>query len=238
MARDKTDKTDTIPAAKPATLTSKGKQTAKITSPDMETILAVNEALRADPNAEFIFALYWRARTLLDDPNLPKAAVVFEMMQSVFSAFEGGLAHNDIADAYPVAAWQKDTVEIPRAWLGVWIEGWTKYKSGNTGSTLGEAFGVEGGGQGKQPVRERIGQINRDIRLSNKVEIEYRSAQADNCKATWEGAFQAVADDEGVSVDTVKRAHKKHKEAKLQRMEYLGLLKADGGKASLSDAPD
>lgn len=71
MARDKTDKTDktdTIPAAKPATLTSKGKQTAKITSPDMETILAVNEALRADPNAEFIFTLYWRTRTLLDEP--------------------------------------------------------------------------------------------------------------------------------------------------------------------------
>jgi hypothetical protein len=232
MARDKTDKTDTTPAATPATLTSKGKQTVKKTTPDMETIRAVNEALRADPNAEFIFELYWRARTLLDDPDLPKAAVAFEMMQSAFSAFEGGLAHNDIADAYPVAAWRKDTVEIPRALLRVWVEGWAKYKSGNTGSTLGEAFGVEGGGQGRQPVRERMDQINRDIRLSNKVEIEYRSTQADNGNAAWERAFHAVAEDEGVSADTVKRAHKKHKEAKLHRMEYLGLLKANGGKAS------
>lgn len=228
MARDKTDKT---PAA---TLTSKGKQTVKKTTPDMETICALNEALRADPDAEFIFALYWRARTLLDDTDLPKAAVAFEMTQSAFSAFEGGLAHKDIADAYPVAAWRKDAVEIPRAWLRVWVEGWAKYKSGNTGSTLGEAFGVEGGGQGRQPVRERMDQINRDIRLSNKVEIEYRSAQANNGSATWERAIRAVVEDEdeSVSEDTVKRAHKKHKEAKLQRMEYLRLLKADGGKAS------
>lgn len=229
MARDKTDNTDNTPAA---TLTSKGKQTVKKTTPDMETIRALNEALRADPKAAFIFALYWRAGTLLDDPDLPEAAVAFEMMQSAFSAFEGGLEHNDIADAYPKTAWRKDTVEIPRDWLRVLVEGWAKYKSGNTGSTLGEAFGVEGGGQGRQPIRERMDQINRDIRLSNKVIIEYGSAQADNGSATLDRAFHAVAEDEGVSVDTVRRAHKKRKEATRDRMEYLHLLKADGGKAS------
>lgn len=233
MARDKTDKTSSKAHSLPGkTLVKQSKRTDEKPTLDMATIHAVSEALRADPDAAFVFALYWRAMTLVDDPDFPNAAVAFEMMQSAFSAFEGGLAHKDIADGYPVAAWREDTVEIPRAWLRVMVDGWAKYKSGNTGSTLGEAFGVEGGGQGKQPVRERLDQVNRGIRLSNKAEIEYRTVQADGGNATWERAYQAVAADEGVSDETVKRAHKKHKDAKLQRLECLGLLNPEGGKAS------
>lgn len=229
MARDKTDKTDkTLSEARALP----GDARPPNPTPDMEIARAINGALGADREADFVFNLYWRAMTLLDDSDLPKAAVAFEMMQSAFSAFEGGLAHKDIADAYPATEWREDTVEIPRDWLRVMVDGWAKYKSGNTGSTLGEAFSVEGGGQGRHPVRESLDQLNRNIRLSNKAEVEYRVAQAEGSNAAWERAFNAVAADEGVSEETVKRAHNRFRKAKLQRFDSLGLLNSEGGKAS------
>jgi hypothetical protein len=225
MARDKTDKTSSKAHSLPGkTLVKQSKRTDEKPTPDMEAIRAINEALRADPDAAFVFKLYWRAMTLVDDPDFPNAAVAFEMMQSAFSAFEGGLAHKDIADGYPVAAWREDTVEIPRAWLRVLVEGWEKYKEASTGSTVGEALGIEGGGQGKLPIREKLSQLTKDIRLSNKALVEYRARQLEDGHASWNKAYGIVANSESVSEETVKRACRKHLKAKLNREAFLGLL--------------
>ena len=219
MARDKTDKTPVATLATTAT-----QKQANNRPPDMETIRGLNGALSADPLAKFVFNLHWRASTLLDDIDLPKAAITLEMMQSALSAFENDLKHKDIAAGYPVTSWSEDTVEIPRAWLKALVEGWAKYKSGNTGSTFGEAFGIEGGGQGKLPVREKLSQLNQDIRLSNKALVEYRARQLEDGRASWNKAYEVVANSEGVSEETVKRACKKHLDAKRNREFFLGLL--------------
>jgi hypothetical protein len=231
MARNKTDKYDTTPTATPATTATPRKAINKRT-PDMETIRALNEALRADPVADFVFRLHWHARTLLDDTELPKAAIALEMMQSTFSAFEGGFEHKDVADGYPIEAWQKDTVEIPRAWLRVLVEGWEKYKAASTGSTIGEALGIEGGGQGKQSTRERLRKLKRSIQLMICVQIEYFAERVERGRGSWERAMIVVAENEGVSEDTVKRACKKLLESSLSRADYLQLFKQKGGKAS------
>jgi hypothetical protein len=60
-------------------------------TPDLEAVHAIAESQRDDPAAKFIFELHWRARTLLEDSGLPHTAITFEMIQSVLSAFEGGL---------------------------------------------------------------------------------------------------------------------------------------------------
>lgn len=81
------------------------------------------------------------------------------------------------------------------------MEAWTKYKSSPDGSTLGEAFGVEGGGQGKSPIKKHLAKLNRDTRLSNLVVVEYFHSQQ-----SWENAVAIVAEKENVGEATVKRA--------------------------------
>ncbi len=206
-------------------------------TPNLENFHAIAESLRGDPAAKFVFELHWRARTLLEDSGLPHTAITFEMIQSVLSAFEGGLAHSDIAEGYPVAAWREDNVEIPRAWLRELVVGWQKYKSGPVGSTFGEAFGIDGRGQGKQPVRAKLRQLNNELRLSKLAHVEYRTEQAEGGQGSWERACSEVAASEGVSEDTVKRACKKRLKAALSREEYLNLIKtSEGGKTSRSSA--
>ena len=190
----------------------------------METIRDLKKALSADPLAKFVFTLHWRASTLLDDTDLSKAAITLEMIQSAFSAFENDLKHKDIAAGYPVTAWREDTVEIPRAWLRAMVEGWEKYKSGYTGSNFGEAFGIEGGGKGKGKTRQKLSQINQDIRLSNEVLVEYRAMQLEDGNASLTKAYGVVANNEGVCEKTVMRACKKHLNAKRNREVLLSLL--------------
>jgi len=203
-------------------------------TPDLEAVHAIAESQRDDPAAKFIFELHWRARTLLEDSGLPHTAITFEMIQSVLSAFEGGLVHDDVMHGYPVTTtWREDTVEIPREWLRVLAKGWEKYKSGPVGSTFGEAFGLDGRGQGNQPVRAKLRQLKKDIRLSNKALVEYLAERAEGGQGSWDRAHGKVAASEGVSEDTVKRPSKKRRKTALSRAEYLNLIKAsEGGKTS------
>lgn len=202
-------------------------------TPDLEAVHAIAKSQRDDPAAKFIFELHWRARTLIEDSKLPRSAIIFEMLQSVNSAFEGGLAHNDVMHGYPVTAWREDTVEIPRAWLRVLAEGWEKYKSSPDGSTFGEAVGIDGRGQGNQPVRAQIRQLNKGLRLANMALVEFLAERAEGRQGSWESAFGKVAASEGVGEDSVKRASKKHLRATLSRFEYLNLIASpETGKTS------
>ena len=229
MAGDKTDKTPAATLATTATQKRANKKRANKKPPDMppdmETIRDLNEALSADPLAKFVFTLHWRASTLLDNNNLSKAAITLEMMQSAFSAFENDLKHKDIAAGYPVTAWREDTVEIPRAWLRAMVEGWEKYKSGYTGSDFGGAFGIEGGGKSKGKTRQKLSQINKDIRRSNKVLIEFHAMQLeDGPAASLSKAYGVVANSEGVDEKTLMRACERHLNATRNREVLLSLL--------------
>jgi len=200
-------------------------------SPDIEIIRALSDFHRRSPDERFVAQLHWRARGLLEQDRLPRTAITLEMLQSAFSAFENGMGHAEISDAYPVEAWREDTVEVPRAWLRVLVEGWEKYKSAPKGSNFGEAFGVEGGGQGQQPVRAELNALNQELRLSGRAIAEYLAERAQGGVGSWERAYHTAAEAEGVSADTVKRATAKHRPSTLAKARYLGLLDK-GGKAS------
>jgi hypothetical protein len=204
---------------------------------DPAAVHALAEFFRNNPDDDFIFQLYWRAWSLMQQSELPHAAVTFEMMESAFSGFEGGLGHDDISAGYPVKAWREDTVEIPRAWLRVLVEGWRKYKTAPAGSTFGEAFKLEGGKQGASPARERLAHFNRGIRLSNAVMIEYLDERQNGGRGSWERAAGKAAEAiENVSASTFERASKKHRHGTLSTASYLGI--ASGCTTSRRGAPD
>lgn len=194
--------------------------TAKRPKPDMEITQSVREYLTDELNG-VIFDLSNRASLLLDERELPRAAIALDMLQSRLST---DLAHSELREAYPLQAWREDTVEVPRAWLRVLVEGWETYKDAPDGTTFGEAMGLEGGGQGKFPVRTKFKQMRREVHLSNAAIIEYLTLKADGESASWERAYLAVAEAEGVSPDTVKRASEARRPAALARMDAIGLL--------------
>lgn len=198
---------------------------------DLEAIRALRQFHRENPEEEFIYQLFWRASGLLERSNLPNASIALEMIESAFNAMEGGLVHDDLRAAYPLVEWREDTVEVPRAWLRVLVEGWQKYKSDGDGRTLGEALGVEGSGQGKQPVRRQLIALNREIGISNQVLLEYAVALAKTGSASWEEAYASAAEAENVSLDTARRAWKKHGPKKYANLSESGLLD-EGGNTS------
>lgn len=205
-------------------------------TPDSEAIRELSEFLKENPKDGFIFNLCCRADCLLES-DLPRAAISLEMMQSVSSAFEAGLRHSDVSSGYPVKEWRDDTVEIPREWLSDMVEGWKKYKESPTGSNFGEAFRIEGGAQGRKPVREKLQRLNQELRLSNSALVEYLLEIANGGKASWERAFgNVVKGGAGVSEGTVKRASEKHRKRFLRVATDLGLISRRS--TSRSGAPD
>ena len=190
---------------------------------DRETLVALARYLE-DPDNAFVMQAYVYLSSLVEEDDLPRSAIAFEAMASAFSAFEAGKTHSDIRDAYPVRAWREDTVEVPRAWLRELVECWEKYKKAPESTDLGEAFGIDGSGQGRRPVRARLGRRKRDIRRVNLVVDHYLSAVLDEDRPSWNRAIEAVAEHEGVSADTVKRASGRLKERVFDRLRFLGVI--------------
>lgn len=198
-------------------------------TPDQEMLRELKSYLEDDLNKS-IFQLYNRSHMLLGNDKLPKSLISLEMLESAFSFFEAGHGHAELTEAYPVEAWREDTVEVPRAWIRVLVEAWQKYKKNGFQTTLGEAFELEGGGQGKQPAKHWLEMMNRATRMSAAVIVEYLNERSSGKSASWERACEIVAQKEDVSLDTVKRATNSMKEDILRKLSEYHVLKE--GKSS------
>ena len=177
----------------------------------------------------FLDALFLRTNALLqevDDGKLNGEIVCFETLISAFSALDEGRSHEEIKTAYPKDNWQEETIEIPKALIQLLLEGWVRYKAAGPQQTLGECFGLEGGGQGREPLKAVLARINQSKRYSNGVMIEYLAAQTDGKRISYETAIGIVADREGVSHQTVKRASEKMRPDTIAIMQARGWLKS------------
>lgn len=192
---------------------------------DRKALTELGDYLK-DPINSFVFTAsnWWEALWLSTEVN--HATVVFEAILSIHDALEKDFPREAIKDAFPVEAWKTDTVEIPRAWLQPLAEGWAKYRRAPPGTTLGEALSIEGGGAGKRPARERLLQLGKERRVSNRVIFTMASLVAANGKSSWENAYSIVAVEEDISIVTVRRASRKHRQATLESLKALGILKS------------
>lgn len=146
---------------------------------------------------------------LRESGDLTVQYIAFEAMCSIAGAYKEGFKENEIREACP-EAWGDKFVSLPAALVLALTDAWIIYQNSPTGSTLGEAFGVEGGGQGKRPAKEL--QRNRDRRrkIANDVELAYLAAGEENCAITQELAREIVAGRMKTSIDTVESAHKEY----------------------------
>lgn len=104
----------------------------------------------------------------------------------------------DLPDNFPVT--------IPYWIIRELVTGWLTYKSAPAGKTLGECFGLEGGGQGKRPAKQKWEQQTRDLVAAVQVAILVHAAHEDGDHLSLEQAFAEIAETFDVSTDTIKRA--------------------------------
>ena len=124
------------------------------------------------------------------------------------AAFEGlsviagcWLGYGSYQDRTPT---QEDMVSVPFWIVETLGLGWWKYRSeGVPGRTFGETLGIEGRGQGKHPTRERWNNWIRNQGIAKDVYLKRQSI-------TYEAAVADVAERQGVSETTVRRAWKDH----------------------------
>ena len=129
-------------------------------------------------NADKIDAL--KARLMqLDElrakEELTTTFIAFEALSSLLGSRIEGLSDGDLRPAW-LESWGDGTVEVPATLLKVLAESWVEYKDAPSGATLGEVFGLEGGGQGRSKIKDT--QATRDLhrRLANEVGSRYVAA--------------------------------------------------------------
>jgi hypothetical protein len=153
--------------------------------------------------------------------------IAFEALNSIIWATAEGYKEDEILNACP-DSWGDETVRVPADLLKALTDCWQIYKDGPSGQSLGEAFGIEGGGQGKRPSKEKQATRDRRRRLANEVEIEYRTAELTNIPITQSKAIEIVSENQGVQFSTVESAFKEYKREIRHAMRKYGMFQPDG----------
>lgn len=170
--------------------------------------------------------------TMREAGTLNTRFIALEALGALASARESGRPEEALRSCWP-KDWGDNTLNVPLSLLLALRDGWTDYKNAYSGKSLGEALKIEGGGQGAQPMKVKLANIDRARALANAVEARYQQIEQELDAISLVEAYTEVAIAHGVSPDTVKNAHKDHAPSIRREMFALGLLK--GEKTSGSD---
>lgn len=150
--------------------------------------------------------------------------LALEALGALASARKSGRPEETLRSCWP-KDWGDNTLNVPLSLLLALRDGWTDYKNAYSGKSLGEAFKIEGGGQGAQPMKVTLANIDRARALANAVEARYQQIEQELDAISLIEAYTEVAHAHGVSLDTVQNAHKAHAQSIRREMAALGLLK-------------
>lgn len=117
--------------------------------------------------------------------------------------------HNDTPKNLNQPEWRPPDdlpITIPFWVVRTLVYGWLRYKSAPAGKTVGECFGLEGGGQGKRPAKQKWDQQTRDLTAAVNVAMLRHAAIRNGERLSLEKAFMEVAEFFDVSPDTIERA--------------------------------
>ena len=159
-----------------------------------------------------------RKRTL----NTPFIAL--EALGAFAGSKASGRTEKDLQNCWP-KEWGTETLTVPLSLVLALRDGWTAYKAAPSGKSLGESLKIEGGGQGRHPMKERLKTIDRDIALANAVESKYLRIEGLPDAKSLEDVFSEVAEAHDLSIQKVKDAHTMHKHAIRHALEALGILR-------------
>jgi len=135
-----------------------------------------------------------------------------------------GRTEGDLQTCWP-KEWGTETITLPLSLILALRDGWQDYKKAPTRKTLGEAFKIEGGGQGSHPMKARLATNDRERALARAVETQYLQVKDCINALTLDEVINQVATAHGVSFGTVKDAHKAHRDSIRGTLYELEILK-------------
>lgn len=150
--------------------------------------------------------------------GLPTTYITLEGLSFFQASREQGYTDEELREAW-CDSWGKEEVVVTAALLNTLMTAWLKYCDAPSGKTLGEAFGLEAGGQGKLPAYKL--QMNRDHRreIAQQVEIEYIIAGENGDPISEERAQTMIAEQRDLSFETVRKAHNEYKKEIRQKLQ-------------------
>lgn len=173
---------------------------------------------------------YAQFEKLRQEGEISTQFIALEAFCSIVGAIREGYSEDEIINACPDAWGTEDeqTVRVPIALLQALAWAWDDYKNADAGITLGEAFGVEGGGQGKQPAKKQQATRDRRRKLAAAVEVEYRAWEKIGRPITQAEAIEFVSENQRVKLSTVEAAFNEYKQEVRDAGLRHGLIKKEG----------
>ena len=138
-----------------------------------------------------------------------KTYIAFEGLSGIISARNLGCDDQERRNLWH-ANWGDASVSVPVALLEEIALGWHSYMRSPQGKTLGEAFGLEGGGQGRSPVKSVVQTADRDFARCRAVITEYVMSSREGEAVSLEVAKERVAEKRNEKLSTIEKAYKKH----------------------------
>jgi len=163
--------------------------------------------------------------------EIPHELVSLEILHGIATLYAThGFSNDAIMDAIPVETWRDEAVSVPLPILVKLMDAWGRYKNAPSGTTLGECLNVEGAGQGRTPARDHLERMRAERKLARAAIAEYLASGTPNSVPMAQSAvFATIAERNGVSADTVKRAYRKWKGHEYTRLRQAGYLSKETG---------
>ena len=179
---------------------------------DLDKLKKVGSQIRSEGELGKLASYFLLLERMKQEGGLTAPFIAFEALARFTTARTDGFQEEDILKSCP-EAWGQQTVSIPLPLLMALRDTWDLYRSADAGVSLGETFGIEGKGQGKDKMKRKLEQRLKENRIANAVELAYLSSGETGERSdavSLDQAIEQVAEFEGLSVDTVKAYHKKH----------------------------
>ena len=112
----------------------------------------------------------------------------------------------------------KTNLEVPWVWIRSLATAFEKYKS--EGGPLGQAFGLEGGGQGKSPIIDKLMQALDERAIARWIWSRVQAARGAGKEIRIEDVVEEAAEKFSKSEETIRRAWKRF--GKLERLRSAG----------------
>lgn len=161
-----------------------------------------------------------------DERSLNTPFIALEALSQMTSARIEGFGNEDLLELCP-EAWGDETITVPLPLLIALTDVWDAYRTADAGVSLGESFGIEGHGQGNRKMKARLEQRLKEHRIANAVETAYLSL-GNTAEATdaisLDVACKQVAEDKGLSEETVRIYHRKHSQNLRNELKRKNIL--------------
>ena len=165
---------------------------------------------RSNPNRRMIeFAQYFDdLDKLRAKEKIPTTFVSFEVLKGILGGLKHGTQNQTLIDALP-ATLGEDTVSIPLSVLRDLAGAWDHYCH-SPKPNLSKSFGL-GGNKHERTVLTKLEQIKIERYYARRIIEERLYSNAMRTKISLAKAYENIAEQEKVSIETLKRAYRKQR---------------------------